>query len=65
AQTAVAAADEALRLVTLQHRAGAATVTRYLESEVAHDQAQTQWQTARYDAFRADAALQRALGVWR
>lgn len=65
AQIAVTAADEALRLVTLQHRAGAATVTRYLESEVAHDQAQTQWQTARYDAFRADAALQRALGVWR
>ena len=65
AQTAVVAAEEALRLVTLQHRAGTATVTRYLESEIAREETQTQWQTARYDAFRADAALQRALGAWR
>jgi outer membrane protein len=65
AQAAVAAADEAFRLVTLQHRAGTATVTRFLESEVADDQAQTQWMTARYDTLRAEAALQRALGAWR
>jgi len=64
-QTAVAAADEAFRLVTLQYRAGTVTVTRFIESEVARDQAQTQWLTARYDTFRADAALQRALGAWR
>ena len=65
ARAAVAAGDEALRLVTLQHRAGTATVTRFIESEVARDRAQTQWQTARYDTFRAEAALQRALGAWR
>jgi len=65
AKAAVAAADEALRLVTLQHRAGTATVTRFIESEVARDQAQAGWLTARYDTFRADAALQRALGAWR
>jgi outer membrane protein len=65
AQAAVIAAEEAFRLVTVQHRAGAATVTRFLESEVARDRAQTQWMTARYDALRAEAALQRALGAWR
>jgi len=65
AKTAVTAAAEALRLVTLQHRAGTATVSRYIESEVARDQAQAGWLTARYDTFRADAALQRALGAWR
>jgi outer membrane protein len=65
AQAAVAAAEEAFRLVTVQHRAGTATVTRFLESEVARDRAQTQWMTARYDALRAEAALQRALGTWR
>jgi outer membrane protein len=64
-QAAVAAAAEALRLVTLQYRAGTATVTRFLESEVANDQAQTQWLAARYDSLRAEAALQRALGAWR
>ncbi|MBL1262414.1 TolC family protein [Methylomicrobium sp. RS1] len=65
ARTAVAAAEEAFRLVTVQHRAGAATVTRFLETEVARDRAQTQWMAARYDALRAEAALQRALGAWR
>lgn len=65
ANAAVAAADEALRLVTLQHRAGTATVTRFIESEVARDQAKAQWLNARFDTFRAAAALQRALGAWR
>lgn len=65
AGTAVAAAKEAFRLVTVQHRAGAATVTRFLESEVARDRAQTQRMTAHYDALRAEAALQRALGARR
>jgi outer membrane protein len=65
AQAEVAASDEAFRLVTLQHRAGTATVTRFLESEVARDRAQTHWMTARYDTWRAEAALQRALGAWR
>jgi outer membrane protein len=65
AQAAVGAAAEAFRLVTLQHRAGTATVTRFIESEVADDQAQAQWLAARYDSLRAEAALQRALGAWR
>jgi outer membrane protein TolC len=65
AQASVAAAEEALRLVTEQHRAGTATVTRYIESEAARDQAQAQTVAARYDTLRADAALKRALGEWK
>jgi outer membrane protein TolC len=64
AQASIAAAEEALRLVTEQHRAGTVTVTRFIESEVARDQAQAQTVAARYDILRADAALKRALGEW-
>lgn len=64
ARSAVASADEALRLVTLQHRAGAATITRFIESEAARDQAQAEWLSARYDALRAEASLQRSMGSW-
>lgn len=65
AQASIAAAEEALRLVTEQHRAGTVTVTRYIESEVARDQAQAQTAAARYDILRADASLQHATGEWK
>ncbi|MGR8935270.1 MAG: TolC family protein [Gammaproteobacteria bacterium] len=65
AQASIASAEEALRLVTEQHRAGTVTVTRYIESEVARDQAQAQTAAARFDILRADAALKRALGEWK
>ncbi len=61
----VTSADEALRLVTEQHRAGTATVTRYIESEAARDQANARTIAARYDTFRAEALLKRALGEWQ
>lgn len=65
AETSVKAAAEAYRLVTVQYQAGTATVTRYIESEVARDQADARTIVARYDTFRADAALKQALGEWK
>lgn len=65
AETSVKAAAEAYRLVTIQYQAGTATVTRYIESEVARDQANARTIAARYDTFRANAALKQALGEWK
>ncbi|MGY6277624.1 TolC family protein [Methylomonas sp. MgM2] len=62
--TAVEAAEEALRLVNEQRHAGVVTVTRYIEAEVARDQAKTRDISARYDALRADAELKLATGFW-
>ncbi|WP_409563854.1 TolC family protein [Methylomonas koyamae] len=62
---AVRAAEEALRLVNEQRRAGVVTVTRYLEAEVARDRARNRQIGARYDALRAEADLKQALGFWQ
>lgn len=59
----VTAADEAFRLVTAQFQAGTASVTRYIEAEVARDQANARSISARFDTFRAYAALQRVTGT--
>lgn len=61
---AVAAAEEALRLVNEQRNAGVATVTRYIEAEVARDDAKTRDISALYDALRAEAELKLATGFW-
>jgi len=63
-EAAVAAAEEALRLVEAQYQAGTVTVTRYLEAEVARTDARSRAIAARYDARRANAALQKAMGQW-
>lgn len=63
ATTSVTAADEAFRLVTAQFQAGTASVTRYIEAEVAQDQANARTISARFDTFRAYAALQRVTGT--
>jgi outer membrane protein TolC len=65
AEAATASANEALRLVQAQYRAGAATVTRYLEAEADRAQSEIHAVTARYDAQVAKAYLQQALGSWR
>ena len=62
---AVRAAEEALRLVNEQRRAGVVTVTRYLEAEVARDRARNRQIGARYDALRAEADLKQAIGFWQ
>ncbi|WP_341328081.1 TolC family protein [Methylotuvimicrobium sp. KM2] len=64
-RAAIASAEEALRLVNQQRQAGAATVTRYIEAEVARDKAHSRDIAARFDALRAEAELKKALGSWR
>ncbi len=63
--TSIIAADEAFRLVTAQFQAGTATVTRYIEAEVARDQAEARTIAARFDTLRAYATLQRVTGTWK
>ncbi len=63
--SSVEAAEEALRLVHEQRKAGTVTVTRYLEAEVARDKAHAGYIAARFDALRAQAELNQALGVWK
>jgi outer membrane protein len=63
-QAAITAAEEALRLVQEQYQAGVATITRYLETEVARTDARSRAIAARYDARRAEAGLRKAMGQW-
>lgn len=62
---AVQAAEEALRLVNEQRQAGVATITRYIEAEVARDRAHARQINARFDALRAEAELKQATGFWQ
>lgn len=64
-QAAITSAEEALRLVNEQRKAGAVTVTRYIEAEVASDKAHSRDIAARFDALRAEAELKKSLGVWK
>lgn len=64
-QASIAAAEEALRMVNQQRKAGVVTVTRYIETEVARDKAHARDISARFDALRAEADLKKALGTWR
>ncbi len=61
----VTAAEEALRMVTEQHNAGIVTVTRYIEAEVARDKAHSRRIAAQFDALRAQAQLNQAIGFWK
>lgn len=65
AEAATHSAQEALRLVREQYRAGAATVTRYLEAEADQSQSEIREVNARYDALVAQAFLQQAIGAWK
>ncbi|MBM4202382.1 MAG: TolC family protein [Gammaproteobacteria bacterium] len=64
-RAAVAAAEEALRLVHEQYRGGSATVTRYLEAEADRAGAQARALAARYQAYVTEANLKKAAGYWR
>jgi len=64
-EASVLAADEALRLVNEERRAEIVTVTRYIESEVARNKAQSNIIAAHYDALGAEAALKKAIGDWK
>ena len=62
--SAAKAAEEALRLVSLQRQAGTVTVTRFLEAQVAFDKALNRQINARFEALRAEADLKQAMGTW-
>jgi outer membrane protein TolC len=64
-EKAVAAGEEALRLVREQYQAGTATVTRYLEAEAALADARSRTIAARTDVRRAEAELRKAVGGWK
>lgn len=65
ATASVTAAEEALRMVNEQRKAGVVTVTRYIETEVARDRALSRNIAARFDALIAEALLNQAIGQWR
>lgn len=65
AETSQQAAEEALRLVNEERRAGMATITRYIESEVARNKARSSFIAAHYDALSAEMALKKAVGDWK
>jgi len=64
-EKAVAAAEEALRLVREQYQAGTATVTRYLEAEAALADARSRAISSRTDVRRSGAELRKAIGGWK
>ncbi|MCF6251731.1 MAG: TolC family protein [Methylococcaceae bacterium] len=63
--SSVKSAEEALRLVNEQRKAGTVTVTRYIEAEVARDKSHARNIAARFDALRAEAELNQAIGTWK
>ncbi len=64
-KASVASAEEALRMVKAQRDAGIVTVTRYLEAQLARDQAHARKISAYYDALSAQAQLIQAIGSFR
>ncbi|MBI9077532.1 MAG: TolC family protein [Desulfatibacillum sp.] len=61
---AVAQARESLRLVKMQFEGGSATVTRYLDAELAFNSARMRASSALFDSEKAAASVGRALGFW-
>ncbi len=64
-ESAVAAGEEALRLVRGQFDGGTVTVTRYLEAEAALADARSRAIAARYDVRRAEARVRKSVGAWK
>ena len=64
AKASIAQAEESLSLVRKQYEGGSATITRYLDAELAYNRARIRSTTALYDTQKARAAVGRALGYW-
>ncbi len=56
--------EESLRLVEKQYEGGSATITRYLEAELARNRARLRAATAYFDREKTAAAIGRAMGYW-
>jgi len=63
-EASVAQAEESLRLVQKQYAGGSATITRYLEAELAWNRMRLRATTAFYDRQKTAAAIGRAMGYW-
>ncbi|MFC1515302.1 TolC family protein [Thermodesulfobacteriota bacterium] len=64
ARSAVDTAEESLNLVKKQYEGGSATITRYLEAELARNWANISAIAAFYDKEKAMAEIGRAIGYW-
>lgn len=62
ALASVAQAEESLNLVRKQYEGGSATITRYLNAELARNTARVRERSAFYDCKKAQADIGRALG---
>jgi outer membrane protein TolC len=65
ARTAMSQAEENLRITRLRYRQQMATTTEVLDATLARSQAQSNDHVARYAALKAEAELERAVGVTR
>ncbi|MBW1671180.1 MAG: TolC family protein [Deltaproteobacteria bacterium] len=62
AKASVAQAEESLNLVGIQYEGGSATITRYLDTELALNTARVRETSAFYDCKKAQADIGRSLG---
>ncbi|MBN1103554.1 MAG: TolC family protein, partial [Deltaproteobacteria bacterium] len=63
-RASVAQAKESLSLVKKEYEGGSATITRYLDAELALNRARILSRAAHYDRERAVAAVGRGIGRW-
>ena len=63
-RASVAQAEESLSLVRKEYEGGSATITRYLEAELALNRARILSKAAYYDKERALASVGRGVGYW-
>jgi outer membrane protein len=64
AEASVAQAEESLSLVKKEYEGGSATITRYLEAELARGRARIRARSAFYDREKAIASVARGIGYW-
>lgn len=62
AEASVEQAEESLNLVRIQYEGGSATITRYLDAELALNKARVRETSAFYDCKKAQADIGRAVG---
>lgn len=63
-RASVAQAEESLALVRKEYEGGSATITRYLEAELALNRARIQARSAYYDKEKSLASIGRGIGYW-
>ena len=64
AKKSVESADESFQLVRKQYEGGSATITRYLDTELARSRSRLHTANAYYDKEKAMADVCRAIGYW-